>query len=117
MVAAGRDDVSQEAGMNPLVAVLMVLALPIGAGALLGWLKGTLYLVAYTFRELASRRGEPRTWMALFGPEYSIPLVFVSSALGLAHPDSWWAGRFYSPVKLARAATLHGIERLSGGDG
>ena len=96
--------------MNPLVGVLIVLILTIASAALIGRLKGTLYLVAHTFRQLASRRGEPRTWMALFAADYSLPLVFVSAALGLAHPDSWWASRFYSSSKPARAAARHGIE-------
>lgn len=71
-------------------------------------LKGTLGLVSPTSRELAVLAGAPEWWF-VFGP-FGVPLLLGMAALGIAHPESSWALRFYGPEKLARARARYGLE-------
>ena len=90
------------------VAVLGLLGLVVGGTALVAWLKGTLGLVPWTVRELRTRRGDVRAWMALFVPGESVVVMFFSAAWQLARPDSRWARWFYSARKMDRARAVHG---------
>jgi hypothetical protein len=56
---------------------------------------------------MAERAGEPWTIAAAIEPFLAIPVVYVVAAVGLAHPDSAWAHRFYGPERTAGARVRH----------
>jgi hypothetical protein len=88
--------------------ILVGLVLAVVLGGIVAWLKGTLSMVGATFRELGRHAGEPWTWAAFFEPALTVPVVFVSAALGLAHPDSPWARWFYRDRRTSDAPDRHG---------
>lgn len=93
--------------MQAALFTLAILLLVFAGTALVARLKGTLGLVALTFRRLLDEPGSPTTGMASFTPALGALGVFFSAALQLAHPNSRWARWFYSDQKLARAHELH----------
>ena len=93
--------------MSTAALLLFGLVLAIVAIALVAWLKGNLGLVGSGLSELGRRRGDIRSWMALFVPGESIVIMFFAAAWQLARPDSRWARWFYSARKLERAHALH----------
>lgn len=89
--------------------ILVGLASVVLLAGTVAWLKGNLSLVGRTFRELGRHAGEPWTWAAFLEPGYTIPVVFLSAALGLARPDSRWARWFYGERRMAEA-----LRRMAG---
>jgi hypothetical protein len=89
-----------------MVLLIGLAVLTIGT-AIVAWLKGNLGLVRSGFAELGRRRGDIRTWVALFVPGESALVMFFSAAWQLARPDSAWARWFYSGAKMDRAHALH----------
>ncbi len=93
--------------MDAVVLLLTGVAAVVGAVALVAGLKGNLGLVTSGVGELARRRGDVRTWMALFVPGESIVIMVFSAAWQLARPESRWARWFYSAPTLERAHAWH----------
>lgn len=89
--------------MGTITIAALVLALSSILGVAVAALKGTLGMVGEAFREIVRRSGEPWTWGAFAEPALSIPVVFVTAAFGLAHPESPWARWFYGRSRIARA--------------
>jgi len=73
------------------------------AAVVVAWLKGNLSVVADVGRQARHQAGEPWTLGMLIEPVLSVPAVFVVAAVGLARPDSRWAGWFYGEHRLALA--------------
>jgi hypothetical protein len=48
-------------------------------------------------------------WLLFAAGWITIGAVWWIAALRLARPGSWWARRFYGPVKLARAQSRYGV--------
>ena len=79
-----------------------------GLLALVAWpvsALGALVTLAIGISEALS--GDESNVVWLFWPAAIMglvaPIASLSMAIRLAEPDSWWAGRFYDPAKLARA--------------
>jgi len=53
--------------------------------------------------------GLKRQWLLFAAGWLTLGLVWWIASLRLAHPESWWARRFYGGDKLSRARERYGI--------